>query len=107
MPGWFIDLKAKCPVCGARVPNEHVPRQPRICPGCGVKLQISHAYLKRESWIGTALTAVAAALLAHGFWQGLLLFALLFFPVALAISEVGLRLFPPKLEPYDGHKMLG
>ena len=107
MPWWFVGLKAKCPACGGQVPNEHPPGRPRTCSDCGAKLQFRQSDLRRDSKIGTALTAVAALAFGRGWWQDLLLFAILFLPVGLLVTQVSLRLFPPKLEPYDGHKMLG
>lgn len=89
------------------MPNEHTPGQPRVCSACGAQLQFRGDDLKRDSWAGTTATAIAAACLGHAWWQDLLWFLALFLPVAVVVSSISMRISRPKLEPYDGHKMIG
>lgn len=104
---WFIDMKARCPVCGASVSNEHPPGQPRVCPRCGTKLQISRARLKRDGWIAILLAFIAAAIIERTWWRRLVCFAITILPAEVVVAQVTARISRPKLEPWDGHKLIG
>lgn len=104
--GWFIDVKQYCPRCGAHVPSAHPPGRPFVCPQCGAELQHEVRGARRGGYLALALACVIAlAFGARGWW--LLVWGLaLWFPSILAIASVELRYFPPKLEPWDGRKVV-
>jgi hypothetical protein len=104
--GWYSDVKQICPLCGSLVPSARPPGEPYTCPGCGTKLEVEKAYLQRWGIVAT-LVAVAAALAfgARG-WHILLLVVVIWFPAAIVVASLSARLFPPRLEPWDGRKVV-
>jgi hypothetical protein len=104
--GFFVQVKQYCPLCGTLVPTTQAFGQPFVCPQCAAKLQTSVRYSQRDGLIANLL----GFLFAFGFgargWWILLWGVVLWFPCILLVGSITLRYFPPKLEPWDGRKIV-
>lgn len=104
--GLFIHLTQSCPICGAQVPTDNAFGQPLVCPKCDARLQTSVNYTRREGYAGLAIAVLIAVVAGARDWWIVLDSILLWFPCGLLVGSIALRCFPPKLEPWDGRKIV-
>lgn len=95
-----------CPACRAVVPNRHPVGKPYRCAACGAELQLSRRQGNVEFWIGILVAAALAWLLGFRGWALAGMTALFAIPVGFLSIPVFEKLWPARLEPYDGGRVI-
>ena len=102
----LMNPKMPCPICGAIVPNRHPVGKPYKCEKCGASLQLSRRRNNVEGWTNLAIALIVAWMFGFRGWllagatAGLFL---AFLALSVPITE---KLWPSRLEPYDGGRVI-
>jgi len=102
----LLKPKHPCPKCKAIVPNRHPVGKPYRCINCRSELQLSRSQLKIEFWIDLAIAAMIAWLLGARHWSFVVATIIISVPVGLLSVPLWEKLWPMRLEPWDGKRVI-
>lgn len=96
-----------CPKCGAIVPNRKPFAKPFKCVRCGVELQASRRQDRIQGLSGLPIAFVLALGFGYRGWALVGMTLLLYLPAGFLVFPLVQWLWPTRLEPYDGKRILG
>lgn len=102
----LLNPKRPCPVCGMIVSNAHPVGKPYKCANCGAELQERRQQNKAKGSVDLFVAFAIAWVFGARGWMLPVATAFLFIAVLVIAVPAWERIWPTRLEPWDGKRVI-